>query len=357
MSFHADGQRFEQARQLVALRCRERVEEAGFVGEVQTEQLVGEPSSGRGESDDAAAPVGGRRAPLDVALMLQPIDALGRPAGRDEHDGGQLAWARLMRRTLATKRSQQVEVAIGEAGSGERRPQLVVDEDSETGEPGDHQHRRRVEVRPDLGPPLDDRANPVPPVDVTDRIIAHHNATIPSMEGNYTLYTVGLRSTPRRTQNATMLPGTVQRMPLEGEYAPSPSDWACKQVETFEASGGAEANTLQGKPIIVLTTRGKKTGKLRKTPLMRVERDGSYAVVASLGGAPKHPVWYYNIVADPHVELQDGSVKRDMVAREVTGEEKALWWDRAVAAWPDYAEYQKKTDRQIPVFVLDLVDR
>jgi deazaflavin-dependent oxidoreductase (nitroreductase family) len=144
-------------------------------------------------------------------------------------------------------------------------------------------------------------------------------------------------------------------MPLEGEYAPSPTDWARKQADSFEESSGAEANTMRGKPIIVLTTRGNKTGKLRKTPLMRVEHDGRYAVVASLGGAPKHPVWYHNIVADPHVELQDGPVKQDMVAHEATGEEKAFWWDRAVVAWPDYAEYQKKTDRQIPVFVLDTV--
>ena len=152
-----------------------------------------------------------------------------------------------------------------------------------------------------------------------------------------------------------MWTSTVPGMPLDGEYAASPTDWARKQAETFEASAGAEANTLRGKPIIVLTTRGNKTGKLRKTPLMRVEHDGRYAVVASLGGAPKHPVWYHNIVADPHIELQDGPLKQDMVAREVTGEEKALWWDRAVTAWPDYAEYQKKTARQIPVFVLDPV--
>ncbi|SDE25806.1 deazaflavin-dependent oxidoreductase, nitroreductase family [Rhodococcus tukisamuensis] len=109
---------------------------------------------------------------------------------------------------------------------------------------------------------------------------------------------------------------------------------------------------MQGKPVVILTTKGAKSGKLRKSPLMRVEHDGEYAVVASLGGAPTHPVWYHNVVADPHVELQDGPVKKDMTAREVTGDEKAVWWERAVAAWPDYAEYQKKTDRQIPVFVL-----
>lgn len=109
---------------------------------------------------------------------------------------------------------------------------------------------------------------------------------------------------------------------------------------------------MQGKPVVILTTKGAKSGKLRKSPLMRVEHDGEYAVVASLGGAPTHPVWYHNVVADPHVELQDGPVKKDMTAREVTGDEKAVWWERAVEAWPDYAEYQKKTDRQIPLFVL-----
>jgi deazaflavin-dependent oxidoreductase (nitroreductase family) len=141
-------------------------------------------------------------------------------------------------------------------------------------------------------------------------------------------------------------------MPLTGEYAPSTSDWARKQAETYESSGGTDGTSLQGKPIILLTTRGAKTGKLRKTPLMRIEHDGEYAVVASLGGAPKNPVWYYNIKADPHVELRDGTETKDYIAREVFGDEKAPWWERAVAAWPDYANYQTKTDRQIPVFVL-----
>ncbi|WP_280236226.1 nitroreductase family deazaflavin-dependent oxidoreductase [Nocardia cyriacigeorgica] len=141
-------------------------------------------------------------------------------------------------------------------------------------------------------------------------------------------------------------------MPLTGEYAPSTSDWAREQAETYENSGGEEATTLRGVPIILLTTRGAKTGKLRKTPLMRVEHDGEYAVVASLGGAPKHPVWYHNIKAEPHVELRDGTITKDYTAREVVGEEKALWWERAVAVWPDYADYQTKTTREIPVFVL-----
>ncbi|MFC5171147.1 nitroreductase family deazaflavin-dependent oxidoreductase [Streptomyces mutomycini] len=141
-------------------------------------------------------------------------------------------------------------------------------------------------------------------------------------------------------------------MPIEGEYEPSPTTWVREQVELIESSGGTQGTTLRGMPVILLTTRGAKSGKLRKTPLMRVEHDGEYAVVASLGGAPKHPVWYYNVQADPRVELRDGTTLRDMVAREVTGEEKALWWGRAVEAFPDYADYQTKTDREIPVFVL-----
>jgi F420H(2)-dependent quinone reductase len=144
-------------------------------------------------------------------------------------------------------------------------------------------------------------------------------------------------------------------MPLTGEYEPSTSDWAREQAERYEATGGAEGGDLRGMPVIVLTTVGAKSGKLRKTALMRVEHGGVYAVVASLGGAPKHPVWYFNIVAQPHVELQDGPVKHDYLAREIVGDEKGLWWERAVAAYPPYADYQEKTDRQIPVFVLELM--
>jgi deazaflavin-dependent oxidoreductase (nitroreductase family) len=124
-------------------------------------------------------------------------------------------------------------------------------------------------------------------------------------------------------------------------------------VAQYEGSGGTEGTTLRDLPVIVLTSVGAKSGKLRKTPLMRVEHDGHYAAVASKGGAPEHPVWYYNLVANPQVELQDGPQKWDMVARQVTDDEKALWWDRAVAAYPDYADYQQKTDRPIPVFVLE----
>jgi F420H(2)-dependent quinone reductase len=141
-------------------------------------------------------------------------------------------------------------------------------------------------------------------------------------------------------------------MPLSGTYEPSPSDWAREHVERFEESGGNPGNTPGGQPIIVMTSVGARSGKLRKTPLMRVEHGGEYAVVASLGGAPKHPVWYQNLKQNPHVELQDGPVKRDYRAREVTGAEKAVWWERAVAAYPDYADYQQKTTREIPVFVL-----
>ncbi|NUK02716.1 nitroreductase family deazaflavin-dependent oxidoreductase [Streptomyces lunaelactis] len=142
-------------------------------------------------------------------------------------------------------------------------------------------------------------------------------------------------------------------MPLEGEYEPSPHQWVRDQVALFEGSGGTKGTTMRGMPVIILTTRGAKSGKIRKAALMRVEHGGTYAVVASLGGAPKHPVWYHNVVADPRVELQDGPVRQDMTARQVTGEEKAQWWERAVAAYPDYAAYQEKTDRQIPVFVLE----
>ncbi|NQX33628.1 nitroreductase family deazaflavin-dependent oxidoreductase [Herbiconiux sp. VKM Ac-2851] len=145
-------------------------------------------------------------------------------------------------------------------------------------------------------------------------------------------------------------------MPLIGEYEPGTSDWARQQLETYEGSGGTKGTTLRGMPVIILTTVGAKSGKLRKTPLMRVEHDGEYAVVASLGGAPKHPVWYFNIVKEPHVELQDRTEKHDYLAREVTGEEKAVWWQRAVEAYPDYADYQTKTDREIPLFVLSRMD-
>jgi F420H(2)-dependent quinone reductase len=145
-------------------------------------------------------------------------------------------------------------------------------------------------------------------------------------------------------------------MPLKGEYAPGTADWARKQAERYEASGGEKGGQMGGRPIIVLTSVGAKTGKLRKTALMRVEHDGCYAVVASFGGAARNPVWYYNLKKNPHVELQDGATKQDYLAREVTGDEKAVWWRRAVEAYPDYANYQKRTKRQIPVFVLEPID-
>jgi deazaflavin-dependent oxidoreductase (nitroreductase family) len=142
-------------------------------------------------------------------------------------------------------------------------------------------------------------------------------------------------------------------MPLDGEYAPGTSAWARKQAETYEASNGRESAKLSGKPIIVVTSVGAKTGKLRKTALMRVEHDGRYAVVASRGGAARNPVWYHNLKANPHVELQDGATKLDYRAREVSGGEKAEWWRRAVEIWPAYDDYQAKTKREIPVFVLE----
>jgi deazaflavin-dependent oxidoreductase (nitroreductase family) len=142
-------------------------------------------------------------------------------------------------------------------------------------------------------------------------------------------------------------------MPITGEYEPSPATWAADQVAQIENSGGTEGNELNGMAVVILTTVGAKSGKVRKTPLMRVEHDVKYAVVASLGGAPKNPVWYYNVKANPNVTLRDATQVFDMVAREVTGDEKAIWWERAVEAFPDYANYQKKTDREIPVFVLE----
>ncbi len=144
-------------------------------------------------------------------------------------------------------------------------------------------------------------------------------------------------------------------MPLQGEYEPSPSKWVRDQVELYESSGGTQGTTMREMPVVILTTLGARSGRIRKTPLMRVEHDGRYAVVASLGGAPKHPVWYHNVLAHPRVELQDGPTRQDMTAREVFDEEKARWWERAVAAFPDYADYQRRTDRTIPVLVLEPV--
>ncbi|HEY5876210.1 MAG TPA: nitroreductase family deazaflavin-dependent oxidoreductase [Ilumatobacteraceae bacterium] len=143
-------------------------------------------------------------------------------------------------------------------------------------------------------------------------------------------------------------------MSIDGEYEPSPADWVREQVEAYESSGGTKANTLRdtGLPIIIVTTKGNKSGNVRKTPLMRVEHDGEYALVASMGGAPKHPVWYYNLRADPDVVMiQDGPEPFPARVREVTGEERDAWWERAVAAYPPYADYQAKTERRIPVFV------
>jgi len=147
-------------------------------------------------------------------------------------------------------------------------------------------------------------------------------------------------------------------MSADQDYDPSPIDWVREQVELYESSGGTKGTTLRdtGYPVVLLTVRGAKSGKVRKTPLMRVEHDGVYAAVASQGGAPKHPVWYFNLRAHPRIELQDGPVKKSFVAREVTGEEKEIWWERAVAAFPPYADYQRRTDRQIPLLLLEPVE-
>jgi F420H(2)-dependent quinone reductase len=145
------------------------------------------------------------------------------------------------------------------------------------------------------------------------------------------------------------------RMPLHGEYEPSPAKWVRDQVELYESSGGTEGTTLHGRPVVILTMVGRHSAKIRKAALMRVEYDGRYAIVASLGGSAENPLWYANVLAHPKVQLQDGPNKWDMIAREVTGAEKALWWERSVAAFPQYADYQTKTDRDIPVFVLEPV--
>jgi deazaflavin-dependent oxidoreductase (nitroreductase family) len=145
-------------------------------------------------------------------------------------------------------------------------------------------------------------------------------------------------------------------MPLQGEYEPSAAKWARDQVDEYESSGGTRGTTLRGVPVVVVTSVGASSGKLRKNPVMRVEHDGVYAAVASKGGAAQHPAWYRNIVGHPHVELQDGAAKGDYTAREAAGDERELWWSRAVEVWPDYAQYQTKTDRQIPVLVLEPAD-
>ena len=142
-------------------------------------------------------------------------------------------------------------------------------------------------------------------------------------------------------------------MPLIGEYEPSNQAWVRDQVALYESSAGTQGTTMRDRPVVILTSMGAKSGKIRKVALMRVEHDGAYAVVASLGGAPKNPVWHHNLVSDPHVELQDGPSRWDMIAREVHGADKEAWWERAVEAWPDYAACQLKTRREIPVFVLE----
>jgi deazaflavin-dependent oxidoreductase (nitroreductase family) len=142
-------------------------------------------------------------------------------------------------------------------------------------------------------------------------------------------------------------------MSLKGEYEPSPEKWVRDQVEAYEASGGTEQTTQQGVPVVVVTSLGAKSGKLRKNPVMRVEHDGKYALVASKGGAPEHPTWYHNLVSHPSVEIQDGPERRDYTVRLADGEDRAAWWERAVAVWPAYASYQERTDREIPVFVAE----
>ena len=142
-------------------------------------------------------------------------------------------------------------------------------------------------------------------------------------------------------------------MPLVGEYEPSPWEWVAEQVRLYESTDGKEGGTLEGAPCVILTTKGRKSGKLRKSALMRIEHDGVYAVVVSMGGAPTHPVWYLNLVANPEVTLQDGAAVLDLHARTASPEEKRHWWPRLTAVWPAYSEYQSKTERDIPVVLLE----
>jgi deazaflavin-dependent oxidoreductase (nitroreductase family) len=142
-------------------------------------------------------------------------------------------------------------------------------------------------------------------------------------------------------------------MALEGEREISPEGWVREQTEKILAAGTTDGVEVYGRPIVLVTVRGAKSGKLRYTPVMRVEHDGRYAMFASKGGAPEHPAWYHNLVANPHVELQDGTVTKEYDVRQLSGDERAQWWERGVAAYPPYAEYQEKTTRQIPVFVLE----
>jgi F420H(2)-dependent quinone reductase len=165
---------------------------------------------------------------------------------------------------------------------------------------------------------------------------------------------VGMRG-PARLEFRSVVAVLGIDMPVDGEYEPSTAQWVRDQVDEYEGSGGTQGTTLRdtGLPVVVITNLGAKSGKVRKTPLMRVEHQGLYAAVGSKGGAPQDPLWVHNFRVNPWVELQDGGRKQDMVAREVTGEERAAWWARAVAAFPPYADYQKKTERLIPVFVLE----
>ena len=144
-------------------------------------------------------------------------------------------------------------------------------------------------------------------------------------------------------------------MAIEGQYVPSPRKGARDQVSEIERTGTTDSVDIMGMPVVLLTMVGAKTGAIRKVPLMRVEHDGLYAAVASLGGAPEHPQWYWNLRRRPELDLQDGTTVTRRRARELEGEERAVWWERCVAAYPDYADYQAKTDRQIPVFVLERV--
>ena len=142
-------------------------------------------------------------------------------------------------------------------------------------------------------------------------------------------------------------------MSLSGQYEPSPQERVAEHVRNYEQTGDVYSGPFDGQPTVILTTKGRRSGQLRKTPLVRIEHNGTYAVIASQGGAPKHPQWYLNLSAEPHIRLQDGSAVHDLVARVAEGDERAQWWARATAIWPQFDEYQANTDRHIPVVLLE----
>lgn len=195
------------------------------------------------------------------------------------------------------------------------------------------------------------------PCGMATRLVRYGNWLVLDAKGTFSVDPRDAASDRYAIEHRRPQGGGSIRMALSGEYEPSTATWARENAERYMASGGTEGTDVDGRPVILLTTIGARSGKLRKTPLMRIEHNGEYAIVASLAGSDQHPAWYYNVKSNPHVELQDRLRANEYHAREVFGQERALWWRRAVQAWPDYAKYQAMTARQIPVFVLTAIDQ